>query len=215
MAGKVSFHFDDGFMSVYEQCFPVFAENGAVGCVALQVNGHRISDAQALEMQSAGWEILCHSKRHISMKMPMDEQEAWTEIAESKRVLEEVGFRIRQFVTPMSACHESMLPLLREHYDGAFTVYTNSQTEPIEKLVIERPVDPYRLHRCCTSGKTLDELKAYVDYVEKNDAWLVFYDHDLGVNGNITPYALSALLRYCGEKGVAVVTSSEALEGEK
>lgn len=215
MAGKVSFHFDDGFRSVYEQCFPVFAEAGAVGCVAMPARGSHLSHAELLEMQKAGWEILSHSMMHVSMREPMSEKDAWNEIVESKRVLEEAGFKIRQFVTPMSQCHESMIPLLKEHYDAAFTVYTNSLTEPIEKLVIERPVNPHKLHRCCTSGKTIDELKAYVDYVAENNAWLVFYDHDLAVKGNITRTTLRALLEYCNEKGVAVVTSSTALEDEK
>ena len=213
MAGRISFHFDDGHLSHYEQAFQVFRAAGVAGCIALPalLRENRLTTKQALEMQENGWEILCHSLNHIRMREPLPADMAEAEIVESKRMLEAEGFVIKQFITPMSECHVSMLPLLREHYEAAFTVYTNSATEPIERLVLKQPFDNYRLNRACLAGHSLTELKAYVDYVEASDDMLVFYDHDLGVNGNITAQMLAELLAYCKEKGVQILTSSEAL----
>ncbi|MBE5874983.1 MAG: hypothetical protein E7287_11380 [Lachnospiraceae bacterium] len=219
MSGKISFHFDDGHMSHYEQAFKVFQEAGVAGCLALSIscfkNNTRITMEQALEMQEKGWEILCHSMNHIRMREPLPAEVMETEIVECKYWLEKEGIHIRQYVTPMSECHESMMPLLREHYEAAFTVYKNSAEEPIEQLVLQRPVQRYRLNRACLAKHSLDELKAYVDYVTEHDSWLVFYDHDLGVNGNITAQMLKKLLDYCKLKNVDIVTSSEALAQEK
>ena len=217
MPGKISFHFDDGFLTHYEQAFPIFQKAGVSGCIGLiteRLGKHGMSVEQALEMQAAGWEILCHAKNHIYMNEPLSEEQAYEEIVESKRILEEQGFRIRQFLTPMSYCHPAMHSLLREHYDGAFTVYTNSGELPVEELVIKRPVQRLRLHRACLAGHSMEQLKTYVDYVAKQDAWLIFYDHDLGVNGNITAERLDALVAYILKRGVRIVTSSQAIDEE-
>lgn len=227
MAGRISFHFDDGHLSHYKQAFPVFQKAGVSGCIALVAGSYACDDneeaskqvdnrsimsiTQALEMQAAGWEILGHSMNHNSMREPLEPESAFCEIAESKRLLEARGFRVRQFVTPMSECHPDMIPLLQEHYEGAFTVYTNSASLPVEKLVMERPVSGYRMHRACLAKHTPAQLQAYVDYVADRDEWLVFYDHDLGVNGNITAPMLYELLEYCKRRGVEVLTSSDAM----
>jgi len=215
MSGKITFHFDDGFMSHYTMAFPIFREFGAVGALSLIADPARgMGYEKALEMQEEGWEILCHSRRHIFMNSPLPEETVREEIVESKRLLEEAGFTISCFITPMSVCHVSMRPALAAHYEAAFTVYTNSADQPIERLINARPVNRYALHRACLAAKTLDELKAYVDYVAREDAWLVFYDHDIGSGANITPERLRALLAYCREKGVEIVTTRDALRTE-
>ena len=218
MAGKITFHFDDCFITQYEQAFPIFQKAGAVGClvVAAGEGRHAMTFDQMMEMQNAGWEIICHTFSHIRMAAePIPADIAQYEVVQSKQFLEEKGFRVRQFVTPYSGCHVDTLPLLREHYDAAFTVYKNSNAQPIEELVIKRPVETHRLNRAVMSGHTLEELKTFVDYVAENDEWLIFYEHELGVGKNITAEILEGVVRYCQEKGVAIVTSSQALDSEK
>lgn len=217
MAGTITFHFDDGFMSHYEKAFPVFRKYGYTGCLALIADpGRGMGFARAKEMQDAGWEILCHSVYHPRMGTPLPEEDAKRELWESKRILEAAGFVIREFITPCSYLHPSMRPMAEAVYDAAFTRYTNSLTQPIEELVIERnPVNRFDLHRACLSSKTHEELCAYVDYVVAHDAWIVFYDHDIGAGTNITAEGLDRLLAYTREKGAAVRTSAQVLDGEK
>lgn len=215
MPGILSFHFDDAHLSHYQQAFPIFQKAGVPGCVACIAGGSPLSFQQLREMQEAGWEILSHAVRHIKMNEPLPEEVALREIEESKAILEGEGLQIRQFVTPMSACHDSMGPRLAKNYDAAFTRYTDSLRLPVEDLVIPRPANRYALNRCSMAGKTMEELKAYVDYVFENDRWLVFYDHDLGVKNNITAEKLEELLAYSLQKGVRIMTSSQALEAEK
>lgn len=216
MSGKISFHFDDGFMSHYESVFPVFKKANVPASIVYNICGeNKISFENLREMQSQGWEIISHSVNHVKMGAPLDNATAYTEIVESKELLIKEGLNVKQFVTPMSQCHESMRELLQKNYDGAFTRYTNSKDMPVEKLIINRPVNPYELNRCCLSGKTVDELKEYVDYVCENDSWMVFYEHDIGVGENISIANLEELLYYCIEKGVNVITSCDALDQEK
>ena len=216
MAGIITFHFDDGHNSHYEKAFPVFQKYGYAGCLALIANSDiGMGFARAREMQDAGWEILCHSVTHPRMSAPMAEADAERELWESKRILENAGFVIREFITPCSELHPSLRPAAEAVYDAAFTRYTNSAVQPITELVIERhPVNRYDLHRACLSGKTDAELCAYIDYVRENDAWLVFYDHDLGEGTNITAERLDTLLAYIQKSGVSVRTSAQVLDGE-
>lgn len=216
MRGKISFHFDDGHISHYEKVFPIFKKYGYVGCLCIMAGNYDEELKEHwLEMQEAGWEIISHSVTHIRMSEPLDEKTAEKEIIESKHILENDGFKVRQFVTPCSQMHPSLTVYAKSVYDAAFTRYTRATELPVEKLVIERPVNAFDLHRTGLAAKTLDELKAYVDYVYDNDEWMVFYDHDLGVNNNITEERLDALLCYIKQKNVAVMTSSEALDTEK
>ena len=214
MSGILSFHFDDAHPSHYEKAFPIFQKYKVPGCLACPAIPRDLTFGQLLEMQDAGWEILSHSVNHIHMHEPLPSETAVEEIAQSKALLEAHGLRIRQFVTPMSRCHDSMRPLLQEHYDAAFTRYTSSAQMPIEEMVIKRPVNPYELNRCSLSGKTLDELKAYVDFVCQQDTWLIFYDHDLCSGQNITPEKLEELIAYSLQKGAQILTSSQALDRE-
>lgn len=217
MAGRITFHFDDCFITQYTQAFPIFQAAGAVGClvVAAGEGRHAMTFEQMKEMQDAGWEIICHTFNHIRMgEVPVTEDVAQYEVVQSKRFLEEKGFRVRQFVTPYSACHTDTLPLLKTHYDAAFTVYKDSNSQPIEELVIKRPVRRYRLHRAVMAGHTLQELCAYVDYVAEHDQWLIFYEHELGRGENATAEILEGVVRYCQEKGVEILTSSQALDRE-
>jgi len=217
MAGKITFHFDDCFITQYEQAFPIFQKAGVPGClvVAAGEGRHAMTFDQMMEMQNAGWEIICHTFSHIRMAAePVTEDVAKYEVVQSKQFLEEKGFRVRQFVTPYSACHADTLPMLRAHYDAAFTVYKNSNAQPIEELVIKRPILKYRLNRAVMSGHTLDELKAFVDYVAEHDEWLIFYEHELGAGKNISAEILAAVLQYCKDKDVEILTSSEALDRE-
>ena len=126
MPGKITFHFDDCFITQYEQAFPVFQKAGAVGClvVAAGEGRHAMTFDPMMEMQNAGWEIICHTINHLRMAVePLSADVADYEVVQSKHFLEHKGFRVRQFVTPYSGCHADTLPLLRAHYDAAFTVY--------------------------------------------------------------------------------------------
>lgn len=215
MSGKITFHFDDGFLSHYEILLPLFREFGAAGSLALIADPEKgMGFEKAREMKAAGWEILSHTVTHPRMSAPMKEEDAQRELWESKAILDREGLEPSTLITPMSVLHPSLRSMAESVYDAAFTRYTNSATEPIEKLVIERPVNLFDLHRACLAGKKLEELEAYVDYVEKHDAWIVFYDHDIGAGKNITEENLRALLGYIRKKGVRIVSTKEALAEE-
>ena len=217
MPGIVTFSFDDGYLSHYEKALPVFQEMGVPGCLCLMTHpGDLIPTLlpteKALAMQDAGWEILCHSDTHLDMRHPVSEEDAYREIVTSREILEGLGFKVRQYVMPMSACDPSILPLLRAHYDAAFCRYTNAGKLPVEELVIERPVNPFDLHRTCLSCRTFESLTPYLDYVAQHDDWMVFYEHNIGAGRNATPELLMQLLLYCREKEIRVMTASQALE---
>lgn len=213
MTGAVSFHFDDGHNSHYRVLLPLFKKYGFVGSLSIIADEKRgMGFEKARMMQDEGWEILCHSKTHIKMDAPSAIDLAETEIAEAKRILEENGLHTRQYVTPMSEAHESLLPILKEHFDAAFTVYTNALTVPLPDLLEEMPLSPYRLHRACMKELPLERLIEMTDYACDSGKWLVFYDHDIGYSTNVTEQILDGLLAHCKERGIPVLTSTEGLK---
>ncbi len=214
MPGKVTFIFDDGLASAYHTAYPIFKERSISGCIAVcaDFTKNEITREQALAMQKDGWEIMSHGIRHIHMNEEISEEQAREEIISSKEKLEEAGFQVKQFVTPMSECNEKWFPLLYSAYDAAYTVYKNSGLLSVEELVIAKPVQHYELHRTSLSGKTLAQLKEYVDHIWENDEWMVFYDHEIGAGENITDTILSELLDYIIEKGVKVLTGSQVMD---
>ncbi len=214
MHGKVSFTFDDGFESALKVVYPIFSSHSVPASLGIISKSSALSDSELLMLQEKGWEIICHSCSHIKLTADVPEETVRKEIIDSKKELEKRGFRIRLFLSPCSFTDPKWQHYLRENYDGAFTVYTSAKTEPIEKMVIKRPFLRYEMNRCCTSGKTLDELKAYIDYVYENNSYLAFYEHDIGVKSNITADALEELVDYTLKKGVRIVNPSDAIDEE-
>lgn len=214
MRGKVTFIFDDGLQSAYECAYPMFKEKNIRGCLALfgDFAKNKLTEAQALAMQSDGWEIMSHSVHHVRLNDALSEDEAREDILSSKNLLEKKGFVVRQFVSPMSVCDEKWYPLLYTAYDAAYTVYKNSAQCSFDALVIPKPTASYELHRASLNGMTPDRLKACIDYVSEHDDWLVFYAHDISPNGDVTMQTLAELLTYIIKKGVAVVTGSQAID---
>jgi len=70
-AGMVTFSFDDGLSSVYEEAFPILKKHrqrATVGIVFSRVTSGRTSDymtkKQVMELQKNGWEIASHGLTH-------------------------------------------------------------------------------------------------------------------------------------------------------
>jgi peptidoglycan/xylan/chitin deacetylase (PgdA/CDA1 family) len=96
--------FDDGYVSVYENAFPIMQEMGFVGTLYVisskLESSKMVSVDQIREMADAGWEIGSHSTTHTSLKYA-GYSLAWSEIYQSKVDLEtELGVTVRTFAYP-------------------------------------------------------------------------------------------------------------------
>ena len=87
--------FDDGYVSQYENAFPLMEERGWPGVLNLKARDSDIYDRQVREMVSAGWEIASHTVTHPDLPSTSETQ-LEDEMVSSRRILE------REFDTPVT-----------------------------------------------------------------------------------------------------------------
>lgn len=140
---------DDGWVSGYENAWPVLKKYGYPFTLFIYVNyvgtgGKSMSWEQLAEMRDAGVDIECHTYSHSNLKVPgggMDKThsalvknevatlgvDGWMrkEIVESKQVLEkQLGIKCNAFAYPFGIYNTKARDLVKEAgYEAAFTVY--------------------------------------------------------------------------------------------
>jgi peptidoglycan/xylan/chitin deacetylase (PgdA/CDA1 family) len=101
--------FDDGYLDVYQNAFPILHKMGFVATTYIVVDRLQspscINAAQLREMANDGWEIGCHSMTHADLTA--DHSIVDYEIIQSRRDLEEaIGVPINTFAYPYGKIDE-------------------------------------------------------------------------------------------------------------
>ncbi len=130
--------FDDGYVSQYENAFPVMRRLGWPGVLNLKALDSDIYDRQVEEMARAGWQIASHSITHPDLPSISDSQLA-EEMTESRRLLEEeFGISVTDFCYPAGRYDDRVIAAVRKAgYRSA------TSTEP----GLARPEDRWSLDR--------------------------------------------------------------------
>lgn len=212
LRGTVTFIFDDGHKQIMDTAVPIFAKYGVSASVAIYTNGigatGRMTADDLTLLRSKQWEILSHTVTHTSLK-DRTEAEVGAELRDSKQALNNLGFIINGFAAPYSWYPvDTMLHLAQTHYQYMFQGYVDSRTEPVENLVA-KSVNRYGLIRANMQYKTLDELKAFVDYAHANGQWLVLYEHKIGEGDHTTVETLDALVKYAKDSNLNIKPPSK------
>jgi peptidoglycan/xylan/chitin deacetylase (PgdA/CDA1 family) len=121
--------FDDGFLDVYENAFPILQEFGFTATFYV-ITGTLDSDksygyaqkSQLEDLMTAGWEIASHSISHTNLKTAYSGHR--NEMENSKFMLEEMlGVPIRSFAYPFAAADQRTRDRAREFgYESAVGV---------------------------------------------------------------------------------------------
>lgn len=218
MPGKVAFIFDDGYASAYSQVAPLFESKGfrcgfAVGS---KMRFSSVTEAQLLELQVRGHEILNHGRTHQNMSAEdSNTYLAYDEIIESLEGLEEAGMFVRSYVAANSVLAESHIVsyLAGSHMSG-YTVYSTAAGDDALQAV---PLDPLRMHRTPLHVVGLAGAMQSIDSAIASDGLIVFYDHDPAQTEypNSMPLAeLAEVLDYCIATGVEVMLPTDAVESK-
>lgn len=216
--GMVTFIFDDGHKTFYDNAYPLFEEKGYDAAIAVDTlgqtlrRGDRMSWQNISEMEESGWEVMSHSVTHQRYDESSRIRVA-LELFLSKVQLEILGYEVNQYVAPMSTYPlDEHKDLLDRFYDASYTTYKNPKELPIEELVLDE-FDTNEMYRVNMEGKSPEELINYVDFADKNDVWIVFYEHQIGGEDNYTKTeTLSELLNYIDDIEIDVRTGSDAIE---
>jgi peptidoglycan/xylan/chitin deacetylase (PgdA/CDA1 family) len=151
--------FDDGYLDVYKNAFPVLREFGMKAVVFVLGNreikkniwdqtlglpsAHLMGDQELLELHAAGFEIGSHSMNHMRLTT-LTEEEAWEEISRSRIVLEIlVNSPIRTFSYPYGDVNPLVKKMVEDAgYTLACSVYSGPPmfgVEPLENRRISIP----------------------------------------------------------------------------
>ena len=130
--------FDDGYVSQYENAFPVMERLDWPGILNLKAEDSDIYDRQVEEMVAGGWEIASHTVTHPDLPSISDSQ-LTDELVESRKILErEFDTQVNNFCYPAGRYDDRVIAAVRKAgYRSA------TSTEP----GLARPSDRWSLDR--------------------------------------------------------------------
>lgn len=127
--------FDDGFMDVYENAYPILTEFGYTATMYLiedVINEHPyVSDQVIEELINAGWEMGHHSKSHayLSSLRNLDEEVCGSR----RRLIERFNQPFDSFAYPFAAKDEKSIQAVKDcgytsgAGNGSFTIHTEER----------------------------------------------------------------------------------------
>lgn len=221
----VSFISDDGFKEDYTVLLPIFRSRGVVAASAIPSQFvifrywtdlgpdslRHMYDDQIRELQSAGWEIMDHSRTHADLAT-VSPAKLEEELGTSKRELEAMGLRVRNVVYPFGSTDPVSRTITCQHYRAGFLAAADANVGEIA---------PYRIQRVPLGAFFFNDprygnlayYKSKVDEAIKNNGWLVFMLHPWSTDFDATQReALGSVIDYVKSKGVPILTPNQALD---
>jgi len=204
----VTFIFDDSNDTDYTVMKPVFDAQGEVACSAIwtdKIEGVGfLTAAQLLELQSAGWETLSHSKTHPHLTA-LSEAEIRGELEDSKNALEALGLTVNNFAYPFNQSNEIVRRITREYYRAARSGWAD-----LAEAVNSSILNTYALYSVCADDHTtLATYETYVDSAESGNRWIIFYLHSTDADDVAM---MNELIDYIQAKNISIVTMNQALD---
>ena len=206
----INFQFDDGNAND-ASIVTIFKAAGFTCGFALPTSIDASNFPRYLGYQDDGFEIISHSTDGTGMNdASIDPSTIESKLKTSKETLENLGFRIKGWVTPSSRMAEVFKPILRKYYQWAITKYFGSYSGT--GIPYAKPYNNVFNHfRVSLEDTTLANAKAAVDLAIANYGCLSFYSHaaQLDASGSqLTSANLADLLTYVNGKvssGLCVV----------
>lgn len=184
--GLVTFMCDDGqvtdYTRFYEQVFKPTGTPCSICLVTSRIGNDSkyLTWEQAKELKEAGWTVCSHTHNHdYCNRISLPELE--NTLKTSKKLLKDHQLDYEYFVIPYGESNNDVIKYARKYYKaivhtgGRFTDGSTDTNGTSKKDY----VDNYYLYRRSTGeyGRTLDEMKADVDYANTNGLWLIFIAH--------------------------------------
>jgi peptidoglycan/xylan/chitin deacetylase (PgdA/CDA1 family) len=184
----ISFVFDDGFSSVYDNVFPFFENYGIVGDVALvgsYVNkkGY-LGSEQVRELINKGWSLGDHTFTHPDTDR-LSLEEVSKEIKLNQDFVRKVfGYEFSYFVFPKSRVKANHLSFILSKYTCAFTGESRivSNAPPFKGLLKRTQISMYEMIRFSILGqnffkKLIREISLAA--LSPNCSWFILFTHNV------------------------------------
>lgn len=200
----------DGDYDMNQAMKSVFDSHGmkcGVAPVYTNMNQY-VGIARYLEWQDEGFEIMTHGGVILG---DLPEEEAIRKIKESYYTMKDYGFDVKGYISSSGYADPKFIPYIADLYDWAVT--TNDHAATSESCYEFGVDDPYKLWRYSMQLATLQQMKNAIDRAIEQRRVVAFYGHAKSDElGNFTSENLDALLMYCEEKGIRVMTPTDAIK---
>lgn len=208
--GYLSFIFDDQRKEVFDVAYPIFQSEGVPASLAVILKDFMNPPSTAINpkdiqtMYQKGWEILSHGMRSLNITSSSSDSFSESEIVQSKKELEKLGFEINGFVAPGGSLDVNRMPLVEDTYEFSFCNYTYN--------LVDYNGSIYNINRVDMAGKTVAEIKTLMDLGSANNQWLVLFDHNIGTTGHISESDLREVVQYGKALGMNIDTPSGVID---
>lgn len=208
----VSLTFDDGWLSVYQNCFPVmkkyqypatfFINTGSIG------DSDRFTVAQIQELHAAGYEIGSHSVHHPDLNtIPAETVDK--ELTESKKVLETITKApVKDFAAPFGEANAAVIRQIKKYFSSNRTVETGYNSTLL--------FNPYHIRtQNIKVSTTPEQVESWLDTAQKENLWLVLTYHQVDEKRaawSTTPADFEKHLAAINKRNLTVLTMEKALE---
>ena len=202
---RVSFTFDDGYLSALTQAQPTLSKYGLTGtdyvitgCVGMSTapntcradnDAQYMTWAQIAQLQTAGWEIGSHTVTHpyLATSDATDGQpnvltpaQVTQELTQSKSDLAAHGITATDFATPYGDYNTATLAQIAKLYaTHRGFADQNNNTYPYNDLLL----NDFHVQ----TGVTVAQVKAKIDAAIANNLWLVLTFHDIKTTASTNP----------------------------
>ncbi|AQW28526.1 hypothetical protein BXT94_17560 (plasmid) [Clostridium perfringens] len=205
----ISFTSDDGWLEDYTILEPRLSKYNYPMSIAL-VPGYLsdkfpqyITEAQAKELVSKGWEVVNHSVNNDKLG-EINFSKAKYYIDECHNQLTKKGFDVKGIVYPQGSFNDEVLNYVKKIYDFGVSIISDYENNPINTYFINR-------FHFDDANTNFEYYKKIIDGCEGK--WTVFMLHGkyFRTNPELIP-VFEQLIEYINSKGYECVTYSQALK---
>lgn len=211
-AGLLTFAFDDGWVSQYDEAKKKLSENGFSSTAYVIKDNIGLTGFLSLDQMHElenqhGWEMATHHGTDLTTVALAD---AEARIKQEKQWLIDNGFNRGpdHFAIPNGAFNKNLMDLFRKYFRTARTIAGTAETFP--------PGDWYRLRVInVLNTTTTTAIANAVDSARTNNTWLILVFHKIVASPTIsTEYSITnfgTVVDDIAADGIAVKTISQAI----
>lgn len=189
-------NFDDGYLRVYKNAFPLMEQYqipGVAFVVTKYINSVRhMQKSHLIQLKNAGWEIGSHTVRHPNLTLLTDNG-IKDELIDSKKDLKDyklINSNYSSLATPYNKWNKNISEIAPGYYniirsDKIYYGYNNTEI-PSEELVILK-------------NTPLTTIKSRISKAQKSNQLLLLIFHEIGLGPNNFYYAtekFNKLIKY-------------------
>lgn len=169
-------------------------------------NNNYMTKSQLLEMHRAGVEISCHTWKESNMTEYASAEALDDDLSDCMAMYRQWGIKgVEAYAYCQGVYEDDYMGAVKNHFRMGFTVTKGINQIPYESYYMKRvevfPKD---------GSNSLDDVKAYVDQVEREGGWLILMTHAWYESFDSATLR-DDLIPYIRSKGVEIVSVSEAI----